>query len=290
MAIIPYEARGLGFDVLDGAAVWACYTKLEEARELALKAPLHIGLQLSLDVAVPQRNPDPRSRPIPVGLRPGESTVSFELVEGLQTDAGNFSQMWTARIINVPRTLLVLKIIQPSMSSYPPGDESWLGEYTHPEDLAGSEAWAYEAMKSKQGCIIPYFFGLRTIITPSGEAAWVLILEYIPGRTLEQLASPDSIPDIHKFCKLGLAAIHELTLVGVVPPDVRPPNFLFTGEAVVIIDFAWMQPIRDPAQVGRIANSQQINLFSVIMRAVRDVYPDIYEWGTENLAEHIWRR
>ncbi|KAJ7155143.1 hypothetical protein C8R46DRAFT_1227097 [Mycena filopes] len=275
MAIVPYKMRGLGFDVNDETAIWHCYSELEAARELALKAPLHSGLRFSLDVTVPQQNPDPRARSIPSGLRPGDSTVCFELVEGLQTGAGKFSQVWTAPGQNHRGTTDISRAQNNSTIDVP---------------LSPSEAWVYEIMKDKQGRIIPYFFGLRTIITPSGESAWVLILEHISGRTLTAVAEGPSISDLQQASKLSIAAIHEFTLVGLIPPDIRGPNFIFTGDAVVIIDFAWTIPIQDPATIAEIADNQQLLLFSEMMQTAGRLWPELWTWAEHNLPEHIWRR
>ncbi|KAJ7728355.1 hypothetical protein B0H16DRAFT_1734725 [Mycena metata] len=150
------------------------------------------------------------------------------------------------------------------MCHYPNVDESWYGESTHPDDLAGTEAWAYE---TKQGGIIPYFLGLQTIITPSAESAWVLILEHIPGRTLKDAAKCGQWPHPRHttmcqsrspFVNMSssfIATIEEVTLVGLILQDIRTPSFLFTGDAVVIINLAWMsRPIDgDAAKVTRIA-------------------------------------
>lgn len=142
------------------------HRKFEADRTAALESPLRSGLRYTLDVAIPQQRPQPHRR-VPTLASAGYSarnvSLTLELVDGLQTDVGRFSQVWTAKIIGAPtETLLVLKILQPSLCLYPDSGRSWVG-YTHPDDLAGSEAWAYEILDAKQGLWLPYFFGLQTV-------------------------------------------------------------------------------------------------------------------------------
>ncbi|KAJ6514548.1 hypothetical protein DFH09DRAFT_1374024 [Mycena vulgaris] len=98
----------------------------------------------------------------------------------------------------------------------------------------------------KLGLLIPYFFGLSTIVTPCGEEAWVLVLEFIPGPTVNGDADFASISNIRDFCALGVDAMQKFVRGGWTLRDIRPPNFILTGApgawAVVIIDLFLSKP------------------------------------------------
>ncbi|KAJ7609313.1 hypothetical protein DFH06DRAFT_1017149 [Mycena polygramma] len=168
--VYPHDSEGI--DVYSA--------KLDAARKHAYHNPLAAGQSYKLALTVPQTNPCPSARRVP--HVPQSPSVFVRLDRPLQTGAGNMSQVWTAGVEGTGTTL-VLKIIQPSLCPYPAPDRCWT-MYEAPEDLARGEAWAYERIVHKQGLLVPYFFGLDQITTPSGEPAWVLALEYIPSVTL----------------------------------------------------------------------------------------------------------
>ncbi|KAJ6588258.1 hypothetical protein B0H19DRAFT_1247947 [Mycena capillaripes] len=146
-------------------------------------------------LSIPTQSSDVTSRRIPFLEITDSSIVEVKLVEELQTVVGKHSQVWKAELIDYPHTVVVLKIVQPSLCYHPHPDDSWLGVYTDPEDAACSEAWAYENLKEQQGLCIPYFFGLQTITTPSGESAWVLFTGF-------GLQNPtDHVTDRQKFIR-----------------------------------------------------------------------------------------
>ncbi|KAJ7256249.1 hypothetical protein C8J57DRAFT_1517419 [Mycena rebaudengoi] len=179
-------------------------------------------------------------------------------------------------------TLLVLKIIRPSVCHYPPPDK----------------AWAYEALQEKQGLCVPYLFGLHTaindgrpltlsfspaqIITPSGESAWVLVLEYIPGVTLDAV---QSISDVQNACIAGLDTVREITCAGFALEDIRAPNFILTEQpdarAVVAIDFYGAQRTRPGVDIAKVAANDEIDFFSRLAACAHVHYPDIYQWAKE---------
>ncbi|KAJ7629499.1 hypothetical protein DFH06DRAFT_721226 [Mycena polygramma] len=166
----------------DAVALRYC-TELSAARHLAQLHGLYPGLCFDFDLIPPPVNPNPSARPLPHFSH----STSFRLVQPLQSGADKNSQVWTAVTeITGAQTTAVLKIIQPSMCIHPVVDHRWsrMNDYIFPEDLARGEAWAYERLEHMQGLGIPYFFGLHTITTPSGERAWVLVLEYVPGDSL----------------------------------------------------------------------------------------------------------
>jgi hypothetical protein len=92
-----------------------------------------------------------------------------------------------------------------------------MDEYYEPWDLAHNEAWVYRHLPHCQGLLIPYFFGLSTvsdsswflfpgficfwIVTPCWEEALVLVLEFIPGLTVNGVADSASISNIRDFVR-----------------------------------------------------------------------------------------
>ncbi|KAJ7479456.1 hypothetical protein B0H11DRAFT_2027499 [Mycena galericulata] len=291
--IKPFQACDIGFEYMDE-------TKLMAARELATTKPLKAGLQFALRLTIPQQSEDSRSRPVPLIPGATESAVPVQLVDGIQTDPDGFSQVWTARVLDSD-TVIVLKIIQPSMCRFPDYDN-----YTDPKELALDEESAYKALQKMQGVCVPYFFGLDTIFTPSGEGAWVLVLEYIPGETLDRvarsygIASERNSPEraaallhakaaIHDSCKLGLALVEEMTRAGFLLSDVRGPNFILTGSpekrAVVTIDFANLQCRKNLNELRSVQN-----FFYQFTICVGDAYPEIHRWGRDNLPAYIFAR
>ncbi|KAJ7648230.1 hypothetical protein DFH06DRAFT_1050196 [Mycena polygramma] len=212
--------------------------QLDAARDIAEHNPLAAGQSYPVTLTIPHSNPRPGARAVP--FVPQSPCVSLRLDEPLQTGAGKFSQVWTA-VVEGTGTKLVMKIIQPSMCPRPPIDRSWV-MYHVPEDLARREAWAYERIAHKQGILVPYFLGLDKITTPSGEPAWVLVLEYIPSVTFASLLdSPSrSFSDICDVTKLSIDAAENFTSDGWVHVDLAARNILVTGSpgtrGVVFID------------------------------------------------------
>ncbi|KAJ7891450.1 hypothetical protein B0H13DRAFT_1524680, partial [Mycena leptocephala] len=177
----------LGFRVDDQNAIYTYHANIMADRARAEKGPLKTGQTYTLNLDIPPQNSDPRSRRVPFIPTDRGCGVSLQLVEALQPGVNMYSQVWTANVVTAPRTRLILKIIQPSMIRCPHPEDRWIGDYTHPCNLAGEEAWAYRNLLDRQGLSIPYFFGMHTITTPSGESAWVLVLEFIPGRTVNEV-------------------------------------------------------------------------------------------------------
>ncbi|KAJ6602900.1 hypothetical protein B0H10DRAFT_2080108 [Mycena sp. CBHHK59/15] len=232
----------------------------------AKEHPLKRGDEFELNLTVPSKNSDPRSRPVPfIPVTAGSSRTRVQLLDGLQTGLGHFSQVWTARIVAAPETTLIFKIIQPSMCYC---DGEWKND-VHPDDLAGNEAWAYEHLKEKQGLYVPYFFGFHQIKTPSKEEAWVLVLEHIPGPTLTTVAKSKSWDDIYRSCELGFNLVREITNIGLLLHDIRGPNFILTGppgaQQVVGIDFQPMTVIAPTHDLVHVAHMREHEFFNVML-------------------------
>ncbi|KAJ7738127.1 hypothetical protein B0H16DRAFT_1325573 [Mycena metata] len=187
------------------AAVAPLYTHLTSLRFLAISAPLKAGLRFTLALRIPLQNSYPAARQVPSIVAadcPNANGVVLRLNTALQRDLDRLSQVWTAEVVGVPGTSLVMKIIQPSLCPLPdPSNSKWREAYYDPLDLAHNEAWVYQMLAHRQGLSIPYFFGLFDIITPSGEAAWALVLEFVPGPTVHDIVTFTSTADVHDFVR-----------------------------------------------------------------------------------------
>ncbi|KAF8208815.1 hypothetical protein K438DRAFT_1812942 [Mycena galopus ATCC 62051] len=285
-----YEHHGPTFDCFSSKEVAAHYYGLRAARELAIAAPLKRGLEFNIKLQIPQQNPSSSSRPVPFipgSMDTNEATVSLQLIEALKSGAGGFSQVWTASLVGAPETVLVLKIIQPSMTSTPGLYERWVGWYVSPADLAGHEAWVYRTLAHKQGDLIPYFFGMSTINTPSDEEAWVLVLEFIPGPTVQRAAEEfTSISMMQELCRLSVAAVREFVLGGWMLIDLQGSNFIATGSPgarkVVLIDLYGAHQIPQD-RVLDMAYYQARDLFFSVALLVEDEAEGIIAWGKEHI-------
>ncbi|KAJ7852897.1 hypothetical protein B0H14DRAFT_2580660 [Mycena olivaceomarginata] len=252
------------------------HRELLEAQALVRRRPLQRGDEFDLELAVPSKNPDPFSRPVP--FIPVAPTTRFRLSDGLQTGVGHFSQIWTARIVATPETTLIFKIIQPSMC-YCDGD--WKNR-VHPDDVAGNEAWTYAQLKEKQGLCIPYFLGLHQIVTPSQEHAWVLVLEHIPGPTLTEVTRSKSWDNIHRS---------EITSLGLFLHDIRGPNFIVTDGQVVRIDFQPMTVIAPTYDLVHVTNMRQLEFFNVVLdHFSEEDCEKMLSWARDKFpaGKHIW--
>ncbi|KAJ7849084.1 hypothetical protein B0H14DRAFT_3669676 [Mycena olivaceomarginata] len=271
LEVLPYEFRELNVNRRSESDVAVVCDEKMAARELALQTPLQTGLQFTLTLEIPLQNPAPNARNLPRVPSLGPTVV--QLREELQQGIDGFSQVWMAVCVDGPGTCLVLKIIQPSICRGIPSDPT--DEYYEPWDLAHNEAWVYQRLPHYQGLLIPYFFGLSTIVTPCKEEAWVLVLEFIPGLTVNGVADSASISNIRDFCALGVDAVREFVRGGWTLRDIRPPNFILTGSpgawAVVIIDLFLSNPIKSTPDRELIASNQARDFFFKFVFCVQDV-------------------
>ncbi|KAJ7640466.1 hypothetical protein DFH06DRAFT_628064 [Mycena polygramma] len=283
-------ARPPPVDLSDDAVAIQYCDELSAARDLAQLHQLHPGLCYDLDLTPPPSNPLPGARILP---HFSHSTVSLRLARALQSGPDKNSQVWTAVAeFAGAQTTFVLEIIQPSMCCHPLVDEPWCRkyEYTFPKDFAHGEAWAYNRLEHKQGLGIPYFYRLHTITTPSGERAWVLVFEYIPGQTLSAYSqSPTrSLADSCDLIKLSLGALTEFMADGWCHSDPAPRNILVTGSPgarrVVLIDlYAAVHCIAADAETLR--PERRRNMFQGIYDALGDPTGDIKQWVTQNKVD-----
>ncbi|KAK7026637.1 hypothetical protein R3P38DRAFT_2624502 [Favolaschia claudopus] len=283
--IPPYERRPFPFNRLDEEAVAAANEAQLAAREIALRTPLQSDLQFTLKLEIPAQNAAPNARKLP-GIS-GSDSVTVRLCEELQQGIDGFSQVWTAVCVE-DETQLVLKILQPSICRGIPWDHR--DEYFDPRDLAHNEAWVYQHLPHIQGTLIPYFFGLSTIVTPCGEEAWVLVLEYIPGLAGHKINDSTPVSDIREFCVLGASAVKEFILGGWSLREIRSPNFILTGHpgsrTVVIIDLALSEPLHS-CDLTEFTTSQMQDFFYSFARGAFKFDPALLTWARENFPHFL---
>jgi hypothetical protein len=131
----------------------------------------------------------------------------------------------------------------------------------------------------------------------------VLVLEFVPGLTVNNVDKSTSKADIHDFvrlhlrclyldltllnkCALGVNAVRNFAHSGWSLGDIRGPNFILTGApgawTVVIIDLFLVQPCGS-LDLERVAEIEARRCFFNFAICVRDVYPGIYKWARKDL-------
>ncbi|KAJ7484082.1 hypothetical protein B0H11DRAFT_1196807 [Mycena galericulata] len=288
MSVIEhYQDVDPPFDIRDRRALIEYHSKLEAARNLAELNGLESGLRFTLDLTLPPPNPLPRARSLP--QFPPQSHVSFLLDQALQSGAGKNSQVWTAVAeVAGTQTTVVFKIIQPSMCEYPEADGCWQGNYLFPEDLAREEAWVYDRLVHKQGLSIPYFFGLHTIVTPSKEAAWVLVLEHILGESLLAFSQSSTrcLSDTCDVLKLSIDTLSDFMADGWCHNDIAPRNIVVTGSpgarSVVFVDLFFTCRF-DAEEAAVQCRGFKRMLFIDIYECLGDRGGEIQRWAIENM-------
>ncbi|KAJ7664707.1 hypothetical protein B0H17DRAFT_1091696 [Mycena rosella] len=296
-AVSPLCLPPAPFSLYDTDAVVEYHAKLEAARELALRNGLESGLSFVFDLVIPPANHLPGARNLP--QFPAQSRpISLRLDQPLQSGPDKLSQVWTAvgefpGANGEPQTTVVLKIIQPSMCRYPAVDDIWRDNYIFPEDFAVEEEWAYNHLADKQGLSIPYFFGLHTIITPSTESAWVLVLEYIPGQTLAAyLELPNkSYSDSCDILKRSIDTLTDFMAGGWAHGDLEPRNIVVAGSpgarTIVLVDIysaIWLQPHQSRLEFPQ----QRRILYATIYSFLNDPDGEIQLWAEHNMDAEVW--
>ncbi|KAF9009748.1 hypothetical protein BDZ89DRAFT_1078440, partial [Hymenopellis radicata] len=154
------------------------YDDLIQKRRVAQKSPISSMWSFTEVIQKTTVQPGLNTRPIPSFALEG-GTFRFQArwaEQGVDKD-DHFSQVWVANVSKVDDTETAA---QPErMYRYMPGPA---------RQLAFSEDVLYTRLKRLQGSRIPYFFGTFKIPVPSGEEAYVLMMEYIDGETLESWA------------------------------------------------------------------------------------------------------
>jgi hypothetical protein len=217
-------ANPFSFDYRNKAACLAYEKHLRELRELALDEPIRKGFQFELSLPSTQSTcPDARPSALFASQAP-EVKCTLELCLRLSSRLTSRTQVWVAdvqplaghghdTIVLEPleTVQVVVKFLQPSMMSIPPVEElghlDWEMQYTIPEEGAKDEAKIYKELSDVQGKLVPHFYGMHSVshhcsprctllhsvslqvITPSGESAWALVLEYVKGVRLHHFVN-----------------------------------------------------------------------------------------------------
>ncbi|KAJ7084595.1 hypothetical protein B0H15DRAFT_932028 [Mycena belliarum] len=258
----------------------------------AMDYPLKSGLKFELDLIAPPQNADSRYRPVPhVPLTAGSSTTALVLLEGLQTGLGNFSQVWTARVEAAPETILILKIIQPSMC-YSADQEGWIENF-EPDDLAGYDEWGYgdSTPARDTGLQSQRRLGKKVL------EAWALVLEYIAGPTLSAVCKSKLWDDVHEAFELGFEFVRDITNMGLFLHDLEGPNFILTGppgsRQVVGIDFVPIEPFPSRITKDSVNILQEEEFFRMMLFDFledSEDYLEILKWARDKYPNkpHIW--
>ncbi len=152
----------------------------------------------------------PSTRPLPA--LPFGITAQYALVKPLQAGVQYRSEVWLAVPCEIehshkdsPAAAVVFKFVVPSIRGDIPtsdlDDEGFIDgrKFSFPFDAVKGEAACYESLADFQGSTVPYFYGVHRVrlwrilcarmsltpscqvLMPSGEPAWILALEWIPG-------------------------------------------------------------------------------------------------------------
>lgn len=152
-------------------------------------------------------------------------------------------------------------------------------------DLYETEKRAYQALRPLQGAEIPQLFGCITVRDekrPAGArtadedllAVKGLLLEYVPGPTLSELATSSVPREIWQHVvNQALTIIRNYSAYDILNKDVRPSNFVISessgGYRVVMLDFALCE-FRDDqpnTEWGRKKRSQdELGAIGMVMR------------------------
>ncbi|KAF9026655.1 hypothetical protein BDZ89DRAFT_1067477 [Hymenopellis radicata] len=169
------------------------YDDLIQKRRAAQKSPITSMWSFTEVIQKTEVQPGLNTRPIPSFALEG-GTFRFQArwaEQGVDKD-DHFSQVWVANVSKVDDAetaaqpeRVILKIFQPSMLPLPSPTIAYRYMPGPAHQLAFSEDVLYTRLKRLQGSRIPYFFGTFKIPVPSGEEAYVLMMEYIDGETLE---------------------------------------------------------------------------------------------------------
>ncbi|KII84190.1 hypothetical protein PLICRDRAFT_179861 [Plicaturopsis crispa FD-325 SS-3] len=258
--------------------------ELRGLREVALYTPLHTGAEFLIKLN--RVTPHARGRPLPRGFarqiptrRAGGQYYTVVLERAIQTKRNSWGQVWVARVSDPADSdseqndsdlpvlgHIVVKIVQPSLLPHPNPDSYHQWEYIPPKNVACTEDWMYGQLQALQGREVPCYYGMQTVVTPCGESAWLLAMEYVEGETLSRWLDSchddpgnwrrpnDLTPEVFdKFKQLltsGIEGVMAIHAQSVFHGDVRRPNLIIAkafpvGPRVVFIDLALGREIDD---------------------------------------------
>jgi hypothetical protein len=180
------------------------------------------------------------------------------------------SQVWRARVAGREVVAKIYQACFPPDRPYISNRSGKLMGFYLEEEEAHREAWAYSRLFHLQGTIIPHsyeFFkeslyfcfrydpilkSLLQIKLPSGDLAWVHIMEYVNGRILgghmfdpsssedsldQQL--PDECTSLHRYVSTSLQPPRIITLLTYVPQMLDITILGYSAESLGVIQFGF---------------------------------------------------
>ncbi|KAF8913310.1 hypothetical protein CPB85DRAFT_1561264 [Mucidula mucida] len=179
------------FDATSAEAIEAFTKGVRKDAKAALQCPLRKGYDFGMQrFAFTPRAHAIDARALPSLAKAIESEVESD-------EQRRLCQIWEAHVdpAGIQERRVILKIYQQSAIPLPRLDSDHpLMEFDTRRQLAGGETLAYERLFEVQGKTIPYMFGIFEVDMPN-EKAYILVLEYIEGFTLYQLANAFSEED-----------------------------------------------------------------------------------------------
>ncbi|KAF8989081.1 hypothetical protein BDZ89DRAFT_1173833 [Hymenopellis radicata] len=246
----------LPFDATSAEAIEAFTEGVKKDAKTALQCPLRRGYdfdtqRFAFNITHSQVVD---ARTLPSFAQPGVNRiVRIRLVKEIESEDESdeerrLSQVWEAHVepVGAPTGIqerVILKIYRQSAMELPRLESREpLQVFDTRRELAGGEALAYEKLLEVQGKTIPYMFGLFEVIMPNNEKAYVLVLEYIAGFTLYELANAFSEDDpehdgdsdawqrhlmlYRKLVSLSFAALQTFHDCGVAHNKMHPSNVI----------------------------------------------------------------
>ncbi|KII84189.1 hypothetical protein PLICRDRAFT_373417 [Plicaturopsis crispa FD-325 SS-3] len=253
----------------------AYVSQLQSLRDAALDHPLVAGTAFTLVLRPVVSHA--HGRPLPRFAARLPKVCEVVLERALQTGCDKRSQVWVACVRDsaLPDEELgriIVKIIQPSLLPHPDPSSFGQMDWVSPKGLACTEDWTYGELQSIQGREIPYYYGMQTVVVPSGETAWILAIEYVEGQTIPQwfnstheqdpygnLVPKDLTPEMFDRLKMilvsSLESITAIHTLGVFHGDVSGRNMLLSatfpdGPRIVFVDLAQAVPLAALPRTG----------------------------------------
>ncbi|KAK0190182.1 hypothetical protein F5146DRAFT_1002353 [Armillaria mellea] len=232
--------------------------------------PPHKGDLFTVSIQ-PFHSPSPTKRPLPpFALRGGSLQLTLET--GLQTGSDWWSQVWLVDMRHPGHSSSVRKIVMKiSLSSllphpHPPTKDHPYLDYLNPRQLWETENLMYNELKSLQGSIILYYYGLHKTVSQ-------FLKSYPPHETGPALDTPLGEDYLEMVKMLYVSMVPNFSQInnqGVIHFDPHPNNMIITEDyEVVIIDFA----------------SANLHAAPEMVKRGNDVY-DAVDWLTLCCDEH----
>ncbi|KAH9941523.1 hypothetical protein B0H21DRAFT_544120 [Amylocystis lapponica] len=218
---------------------------------------------------------------------------NFALTRRLYGGGYVWSQIWLAAMFlpGLPQlgsATVVVKLFQESRYEWAQDE---LEEDIHPDlaavsyadQLARTEAWAYDRMRELQGRVIPWSYGSFKFRLPNGEISFAQVMEYIDGPLVSTFSSIASPPYAGLETMLDRVAqsLWEIHRCGVVHGDGRLQNMIVHSQSqtVVFIDFAYAERIsRSAAQRQDAVKARGHDFMAILGGLMNELIPGRYKY------------